>query len=65
MKQNRWQSPVLWAAVVAQVMTILQITGAFRAMGLDAGIVGDVAASLIQILILFGVLNDPTNKVGF
>lgn len=65
MKQSRWKSPVVWAAVIAQVMTILQITGAFRAMGIDAGVVGDVAASLMQILILFGVLNDPTNKEGF
>jgi uncharacterized membrane protein len=65
MKQSRWQSPVLWAAVVAQVITILQITGAFRAMGIDAGVVGDVAAAIMQILVLFGVLNDPTNKAGF
>jgi uncharacterized membrane protein len=60
MKQSRWQSKVLWASIVAQVIAILQLTGAFKAMGLDAGYIGNVVAAILQLLVLVGVLNDPT-----
>jgi phi LC3 family holin len=60
MKQNRFKSKVLWASIVAQVIVILQLTGAFKAMGLDLGVVNNVIASVLQLLVLIGVLNDPT-----
>jgi uncharacterized membrane protein len=65
MKQSRWTSKVMWAAVVGQVISLMQLTGAFAKMGLDAGTVGDVAAGVIQLLVIIGVLNDPTNPEGF
>lgn len=65
MKQNRLRSKLLWAAVIAQAISICQFTGAFRQLGLDAGVVGDVTAAVLQILALVGILNDPTNPEGF
>ncbi len=65
MKQNRLKSLPLWSAIVAQVFAILELTGAFKAMGLDMGVAGDVVASILQLLVLFGVLNNPTDKENF
>lgn len=60
MRQNRFKSKVLWAAIIAQIIAVLQITGAFKAVGLDAGLVGDVSAGVLQLLVLLGIVNDPT-----
>ena len=65
MEQPRLKSFVVWSAIVAQVVSIFQLAGVFQALGIDAGLVGDVAAGVLQLLVLFGVLNNPTNKTGF
>ena len=65
MEQSRWKSPVLWAAVFAQIVAIGQFTGLWAKIGIDTGMVGDVVASVLQLLVLFGILNDPVNKTGF
>jgi len=65
MEQNRFKSLPLWTAIVAQVFAILAFTGVFKAIGIDMGMAGDVVASVLQLLVLFGVLNDPTNATGF
>ena len=62
MTQNRFQSKVLWAAIAAQVIALLQITGIFQQIGLDAGLVGDVVAGVLQLLVLVGILNNPVDK---
>lgn len=63
--QNRFKSKVLWVAIAAQVIALLELTGAFKAVGLDAGLVGDVVAGVLQLLVLFGVLNNPTDGDNF
>ena len=65
MEQNRWKSPVVWASIAAQVIALLQLTGALQALGLDVGFVGDVVASVLQLLVLLGVLNNPTSAKSF
>jgi len=65
MTQSRFKSKVLWAAVIAQVLALGQLTGVFKALGVDAGMVGNVAAGILQLFVIFGVLNDPTNPEGF
>jgi uncharacterized membrane protein len=65
MKQNRFRSKVMWVAVVGQVIALFQLTGMFAKMGIDAGAAGNVAAGVIQLLVIIGVLNDPTNPEGF
>lgn len=64
-KQSRWKSKVMWVAAAGQVISLLQLTGAFARMGIDVGIAGNVAAGFIQLLVIIGVLNDPTNPSGF
>lgn len=65
MEQSRWRSPVLWSAVFAQILAIGQYTGLWAKIGIDTGMVGDVVASVLQLLILFGVLNNPTSQDTF
>ena len=65
MTQNRWKSKVLWAAIAAQIISLLQLTGFFTAVGLDTGLVGDVVAGVLQLLVLVGVLNSPTDAEKF
>ena len=60
MNQKRWRSPVLWAAIVAQVVSLLLMTKV-----IDAGMgetVNTVAGGVLQLGVLVGVLNNPTDK---
>lgn len=65
MTQNRFRSPVFWGAVVAQILSLGQITGIWAKYGIDTGMVGDVAAGVLQLGVLFGLLNNPVNAKGF
>ena len=65
MTQNRFKSPVFWGAVVAQVISIGQITGIWAKYGIDTGMIGDVVAGVLQLGVLFGLLNNPTDKTSF
>jgi len=37
----------------------------FEQIGLDAGVVGDFAAGVLQLLVLVGILNNPTDSEGW
>jgi uncharacterized membrane protein len=60
---NRFKSKVVWLAVLAQVVVILQLTGVLEVSQID--IVNGVATAIIQTLVLFGILNNPTDKENF
>jgi len=65
MKQSRFKSPVFWGAVVAQIISIGQISGLWAKYGVDIGVVGDVVAGVLQLGVLFGLLNNPTDAEHF
>lgn len=65
MTQSRWRSNVLWAAVVAQILSLVQLSGLAESLGLDMGMIGDVAAGVLQLLVIVGVLNNPTDPVNW
>jgi len=65
MKQNRFTSLPLWTAIIAQVIALFQLSGLFEKMGIDAGLVGDIVAGILQLLVLFGILNNPVDKDNF
>jgi len=61
--QSRLKSPVVWAAILGQLVIILTATGV-----IPIEVVGQVeviGAALIEILTVVAVLNNPTNKNGF
>lgn len=62
MIQNRFKSPVLWSALAAQVLSMLMVLGV-----IDTGlgdVIEGVIAALLELLVAFGVLNNPTDKAG-
>jgi len=61
--KERLKSPVTLAAVVGQIVTILLMVGAISTGAGDT--VNNVAAGVTQLLVLFGVLNNPTDKNNF
>lgn len=61
--KERLKSPVTLAAVVGQIVTILLMVGAINTGLGDT--VNNVAAGVIQLLVLFGVLNNPADKNNF
>ncbi len=62
MVQNRWRSKVLWAAIIAQLLAIGQLTGIWAAIGLNPGQIGDVLAAILQLLVIVGIINNPTDE---
>lgn len=61
--KERLKSPVTLAAIVGQVVTILLMVGAINTGAGDT--INNVTAGVIQLLVLFGVLNNPADKHNF
>jgi phi LC3 family holin len=64
MKQSRWKSKVLWAAILAQLVVLLQVAGVWEMIGITESTASDLFAAVLQILAIFGIVNDPTNPDG-
>jgi len=63
MNQDRLKSKVVWMAILAQVVIVMQVTGVLPVS--DIEIVNTVVTAVIQVLVLIGVLNNPTNSEKF
>lgn len=63
MNQDRLKSKVVWLAILAQIVIVMQLTGVLTIS--DIEIVNGVATAVIQVLVLIGVLNNPTNSDKF
>jgi len=59
MKQSRWTSKVLLAAIVAQVVSILLMTNAISVA--EAVYINNIVAAVLQLLVILGVVNNPTD----
>jgi len=60
MEQNRFKSPVVWAAVVAQILTVLIVLDVINVAQQET--INQVVAAVLQLLIAFGVINNPTTQ---
>ena len=63
MDQNRFKSPIVWASVVAQVLALLVALGAFDQAMSDT--IKTAIVALLQVLVAFGVLNNPKDGEHF
>lgn len=61
--QNRFSSPVVWAALAAQVLAILVTLGVLDLSQSDA--VNAAVTAALELLVVFGLLNNPTNRDAF
>lgn len=64
MKQSRWKSKVLWAAIFAQIVVLLQIMGVWEKLGITSDTATNVFTGFLQILAIFGIVNNPENPTG-
>jgi uncharacterized membrane protein len=62
MTQSRWKSYVLWAAIVAQVIVIADVVGLWSLVGIEKSVFSTVVAAVLQMLVIVGVINNPTDK---
>jgi uncharacterized membrane protein len=62
--QSRWKSYVMWAAVISQIVAIVGLVGGWDAIGITSDIFQGVATAILEMLTLFGVINNPTNKTS-
>ncbi len=61
MEQSRFRSKVFWLSVVAQIVALVVLF----VPEFNAEVVGKVVAVLAELLVMFGVLNNPTSKSHF
>lgn len=60
MEQNRFKSPVLWTSLTSQVLAMLIVLGVIDTGMSDA--IKALVVALLDILALFGIVNNPTSK---
>ena len=63
--RDRLRSKVLWAAVVSELISIGFNVYQCIKYGFTPSLVEMIVMSILGILTIFGILNDPTNKEGF
>lgn len=61
--QNRLKSPVFWTSLTAQILSILVL---FDVIDLDcSNMVSHGICGFLEVLVTFGILNNPTNRKAF
>ena len=63
MSQNRFSSKVVWAAIISQLLGLLVAVGV-----IDTGMsstLETVVLAVLEALVTFGVLNNPSDKQHF
>ena len=60
---GRLKSPVVWTSLAAQALSVMVLMGVFDTGVSDA--VKDLVAGLLQLLVVLGVLNNPTDGSSF
>ncbi len=63
MAQNRFTSPVFWAALAAQLLSIAVLLGWITLSQSDT--INAIVAALLQGAVAFGILNNPTDPEHF
>lgn len=61
--RNRLKSPVVWMSIVAQFLSILVLVGIIGQEWSNA--ISGVVAAVLEMLTIFGVLNNPTEANKF
>lgn len=63
--QSRWTSKLMWSAIILQVVIIADVVGLWQLIGIDKNVFTTVVTAVLQVLVIVGVVNDPTNKTGW
>jgi len=65
MTQSRWTSKLMWAAIIVQVVVIADVVGLWQLIGIERSVFTVVADAVLQLAVIVGIINDPTNKTGW
>jgi len=60
MEQNRFKSPVFWAGVASQLLTVLVLFDVIIVSQMEA--IKVVIVAVTQLISLFSMSNNPTSK---
>lgn len=63
--QSRWKSWPMWVSLAGAVWMILSSLGIAEKIGIDEGTFNTVVNSIGSILIVFGIVNNPTTPDKF
>lgn len=63
--QSRWQSPVVWAAIVGVIAAAFSAFGVWDKIGITAEGFNELVGAIGTLLAAFGIVNNPTKKNGF
>jgi len=64
-RQNRFKSKVAWMAIGSLILLVFNTFGLFDKMGITSTSGQLIIDSILSILVLFGVLNSPTDVNNF
>ena len=64
-RQNRFRSWAVWVSVAGALWVILQAFGLTERWNLDHDVAKTIFNALGTILIGFGILNNPTDRLNF
>jgi len=62
MKQDRWKSKALIAALIAQILSLFVISGNLELAQSEA--INVAVGAILQMLVAFGIVNNPTDSGG-
>lgn len=63
--QNRFKSKVVWTTVISLFLLVIGELGLWKVIGIDESSVKLIFDSILSILVLFGILNNPTSEDKF
>ena len=59
MEQSRWKSPALYASIISFIVLMLNLSGI---VAIDNTTLDAIINSILSLLIIFGIVNNPTSK---
>lgn len=65
MKQNRWNSKIVWMSITAVVVLLMNNYGLWTLIGMEETVFTELVNIVLGILVMVGVLNNPTEKQEF
>jgi uncharacterized membrane protein len=61
--QNRFKSKVTWATIASLILSMLVTTGILQPS--QSTVINGVAVAVLDALVIFGILNNPTDPENF
>lgn len=65
MEQNRFKSWALWLSLAGALWVIICNTGLAEKIGITEGAFYDIVNAIGSLLVVFGIVNNPTDKQNF